>query len=78
MNTIIIKQELDFEKLKELCWQGALDTLNTVEYHGKQDKLVEYLYETYKNELPELSDVNDFIWFNRDEIYNVLNIRGEI
>ena len=31
-----IKQEIGFEDLRNICWCGAIDTLNTIEENGKE------------------------------------------
>lgn len=76
----IIKEINDFYALMENSWSGAIDTLKDVEEAGKQDELMELLEETFYGEIPTETEVNDFLWFERDFIYESLGLdeNGEL
>ena len=76
----IIKEVSNFYELKENSWSGALDTLKDIENTDKEDELMSLLEEVFIDKTPTESEVNDFLWFDRDFIYeNVgLNKNGEL
>ena len=64
-----IKKEItSFEELKENSWSGAIDTLDRIEELGLEDEFMAVLEECfdYKNETPNETEVNDFIWFETE------------
>ena len=68
-----IKSEVSsFEELKENSWSGATDTLNRIEELELEDCFMEILEEEFCEEIPTETEVNDFIWFERDTINNML------
>lgn len=73
-----VKKEIGFEDLKEMCWEGAVDTLNVVEENGKEEELMEYLKITLcgvlNDRIPTETEVNDELWFNEKEIFEYLGI----
>lgn len=69
-----IKKEIDFEDLRNICWCGAIDTLNTIEENGKEDWLIDLLEDVFWDEIPTDTEVNDFLWFDTATIFDVLNI----
>ena len=65
-----------FEQLYSSCWGGAKDTLNTIIEACKEDYLVQLLEDIfYYNIIPNMSDVNDYLWFEREYIFKELNIK---
>lgn len=77
-----VKKEItSFYELKDNSWSGALDTLKDIENADKEDELMQLLEEVYADrETPTETEVNDFLWFEREFIYeNVgLNKNGEL
>lgn len=76
----IVKEINDFYALMENSWSGAIDTLKDVEEAGKTDELMELLEETFYGETPTETQVNDFLWFEREYIYDSLGLdeNGEL
>lgn len=76
----IIKEINDFYALMENSWSGAIDTLKDIIDAGKEDELMELLEETFYGETPTETQVNDFLWFEREYIYESLglNENGEL
>ena len=68
------KKEIDFEDLRNICWCGAIDTLNTIEENGKEEELMNYLEEVFCDEIPTETEVNDFLWFESETIFDALGI----
>lgn len=65
-----VKIEMDdFRTLKNNSWSGALDTLKDIEEADKEDELMSFLEEIFADTTPTETEVNDFLWFERDYIY---------
>ena len=72
-----IKQDMDFNDLMNNCWSGAIDTLKTVEEHDKEDELMAHLeeiFESYFDNVPTMTEVNDYLWFEWEAIFECLEI----
>lgn len=70
-----VKIEMDdFRTLKNNSWSGALDTLKDIEEADKEDELMYFLEEIFNGEIPTETEVNDFLWHDRDYIYELLGI----
>ena len=78
MATITIKTELNFSDLQNQCWSGAVDTLNTIEEHDKENDLMYLLDELFADdENCTLTTINDFLWFDDEYIFECLDISDE-
>lgn len=69
----------DFNELYNSSWSGAIDTLDTIKENDKEDDFLQLLNDilsSYENGL-DRTKVNDFIWFDRDYIYESLGIVEE-
>lgn len=73
--SIIVKQEMDFNDLKNNCWSGAIDTLQVIEENGKEEELMLLLDEITSN--PTMTDLNDILWFDDEFIFKNLGIIEE-
>ena len=69
-----IKQDMDFNDLMENCWSGAVDTLRTIEKHDKEDELMAHLEEQWLDEVPIMTEINDYLWFEDEFILECLGI----
>lgn len=72
---MLITNDYDFNDLMENCWGGAIDTLTTVSENNREDALMNLL-EGISN-TPTLTEVNDYLAYESDEIYNMLGIEIE-
>ena len=70
-----VKQEVNFEDLKNNCWSGAINTLQRVEEEGKEDELIMLLEEVTDN--PSMTTINDILWFDDEFIFKNLGIIEE-
>lgn len=64
--------EFDIDKFE--FWSGAKDTIEIVEKHEKMDELQAYIEEVFDGREPSETDINDFVWFQSDDIYRYLGI----
>ena len=69
-----VKIEMDYRTLKNNSWSGALDTLKDIEEADKEDELMYFLEEIFSEEIPTETEVNDFLWHDRDYIYESLGL----
>ena len=70
-----VKIEMDdFRTLKNNSWSGALDTLKDIEEADKEDELMYLLEEIFTDIIPTETEVNDFLWHDRDYIYESLGL----
>lgn len=71
-----IRKDYDFNELKENSWSGAIDTLKTIEENEKEEELMQLLELTFED-VPTDTEVNDFLWFDDDFIFEELGIEVE-
>lgn len=69
-----VKIEMDYRTLKNNSWSGALDTLKDIEEADKEDELMYLLEDIFYDTTPTETEVNDFLWFERDSIYESLGL----
>ncbi len=72
----IYREMNTFEKLQEMVWSGAVDTLNEIIKYEKKDELMELLEEIFPEGASE-TEINDFLWFDNEYIYECLEITKE-
>ena len=73
-----IKKEYDFTDLKNNSWSGAINTLEIIEDAGKEEELMSFLEdEIFTEKTPTETDVNDFLWFEPEIIFESLGIKTE-
>lgn len=71
-----IKKDYNFNDLKKNSWSGAIDTLETIEKNEKEEELMTLLENTFED-VPTETEVNDFLWFDDDFIFEELGIIRE-
>lgn len=77
----VIKEIDNFNDLMENSWSGAIDTLQDIANANLEEEFMENLENIYfLGETPTDTELNDFIWFERDTIYSDLglNNNGEL
>lgn len=71
----------DFYNLFENSWSGARDTLEDIIKAEKEEEFMQYLDEIFcdSDEITD-TELNDFIWHDRDIIYENLGLdeNGEV
>lgn len=62
------------------AWSGGEDTLDTLLEHGVVDGAEEYIEMIFadREELPTDTEINDILWFERDEIYRYCGIYNAV
>lgn len=69
MDIKIEKTITEFYELEDMCWSGALDTLHDIANANKEKEFMDFLEMIYDNGEVTDTELNDFIWFERDMIY---------
>ena len=67
-----IKKEINgFYELADMVWSGAIDTIADIQNANKENEFMDFLEMIFmdREEVPTDTEVNDFIWFERDMIY---------
>lgn len=76
-----IKKEINgFYALADMVWSGATDTIADIQNANKEDEFMNFLEAVFCDEVPTDTEVNDFIWFERDYIYENIGLteNGEL
>ena len=62
------------------AWSGGKDTLDDLLAYDVVDKAEEYInmITAGREELPTQTEINDILWFERDEIYKYCGIYDEV
>lgn len=58
------------------AWSGAIDTLDRIKEEGKIKELEFLMQDIFCNKTPTKSEINDFLWFDDDFIYESLRIEN--
>ena len=73
-----IKSDFSFEDLKDQCWGGAEETLKIIEEHNKEELLLDLLEnDIFFEEIPTITEVNDYLAFEDEFIFDCLQIEIE-
>ena len=75
--SICFINEVEIYELGSHLWQGGLDTYNTLKEHGKLNELDELFNEIFTDELPTINELNDYLWFDRDYIFETCGLTAE-
>ena len=76
-----IRKEInDFYALADMVWSGAVDTIADIQRANKEDEFMNFLEAVFCDEVPTDTMVNDFIWHDRDYIYENIGLteNGEL
>ena len=70
-----IRKEINnFYALADMVWSGAVDTITGIQNANKETEFMNFLEAVFCDEVPTDTEVNDFIWFERDYIYENLGL----
>ena len=72
-----IVKEYEFEDLYENSWSGAINTLNIIRENDMENELMVHLEDMFFDKIPTETEVNDYLWFESDYIYECLGIDVE-
>ena len=72
-----IRKEINgFYELADMVWSGAIDTIADIQNANKENEFMDFLEMIFmdREEIPTDTEVNDFIWFERDYIYENIGL----
>lgn len=70
-----IRTEINgFNELYDMAWSGAVDTIKDIQNANKEDEFMDFLEMVFCDDVPTDTAVNDFIWFERDFIYENIGL----
>lgn len=70
-----IKKEINgFYELADMVWSGAIDTIADIQNANKENEFMDFLEMVFCDDIPTDTEVNDFIWFERDYIYENIGL----
>ena len=75
-----IKEEVTGIQLGEKLWSGAVDTWNQICDADKEDEAMNYLEELFccgEEDAVDITKLNDYLWFESDDILNALGLNKE-
>lgn len=58
-------------------WSGAKDTIAEVRKANKMDKLQAHIEDVFFKDVPTATQLNDYVWFNSEDIFNAIGIDKE-
>ena len=70
-------KEYDFEELYKDSWSGAINTLDTIMENDMENELMEHIEDIFSDQIPTETEVNDYLWFESDYIFECLGIDVE-
>ena len=73
----IIKEVSDFYELRDNSWSGALDTLRDIENADKEEELMQHLEEVFMDRTPSETEVNDYLWHDRQYVYEAVGLDSD-
>lgn len=63
-----VKRELDFSDLDDFFWSGAKHRWDDAT-DDQKERVWDLLQDVFMDEIPTEAEVNDFVWFECDEIF---------
>lgn len=67
------KQVFDINEFE--FWGGGLDTFTELQEHVTLEQIQYHIENHFSDETPTDTDINDYLWFERDEIFAELGIK---
>ena len=69
-----VQTDLDFNDLENECWECD-SVLDAISENNKEEEFMDLLEEQFNGDIPDMTEVNDFIRFDDDFIFDELGIR---
>ena len=67
------KQVFDINEFE--FWSGGLDTFTELQNYVTLEQIQYHIENHFSEEIPTDTDINDYLWFERDEIFSELGIK---
>lgn len=69
-----IKQDVNVYDLKEMLWSGGKDTFDEIYELDKEDELMDFLEEVFSDKVPDITEINDLLWFERNYVLESIGV----
>ncbi len=75
-----IKCDFSFMELRDNVWSGAVDTMKCIADANMEDEFMQYMEDVWCDYEPTMTEINDWLWFDTDSIYEGLGLdeNGEL
>ena len=67
------KQVFDINEFE--FWSGGLDTFTELQEHVTLEQIQYHIENHFSDETPTDTEINDYLWYERDEIFDELGIK---
>ena len=74
---IDIKKEMKWNDIKENSWSGAVPVCEEIEKQGREDEAMSLISDVFYGEVPDETQVNDFIWFDLADMLHLYDYDEE-
>lgn len=65
----------DYRDLENVCWGQALNVLQEIYDNDYEEELIEYLTEIFSDNMPTLTELNDYISYEWEQIYKAIGFK---
>lgn len=65
----------DYRDLENVCWGQALNVLQEIYDNDYEEELIEYLTEIFSDNMPTLTELNDYISYDWEQIYKTIGFK---
>lgn len=72
-----IKKDVDIYELRDDLWGGADDTLQIIIDNGMEEEFCQLFHDVFWDEIPDLTEVNDWLRFDWEDIFETLGIEED-
>lgn len=67
----------DYRDLENVCWGQALNVLQEIYDNDYEEELIEYLTEIFSDNMPTLTELNDYISYEWEQIYKAIGFKEQ-
>lgn len=65
----------DYRDLENVCWGQAHNVLQEIYDNDYEEELIEYLTEIFSDNMPTLTELNDYISYEWEQIYKAIGFK---
>ena len=64
-----------YRDLENVCWGQALNVLQEIYDNDYEEELIEHLTEIFADNIPTLTELNDYIAYDWETIYDAIGLK---
>ena len=65
----------NYRDLENVCWGQALNVLQEIYDNDYEEELIEHLTEIFSDNMPTLTELNDYISYDWEQIYKTIGFK---